>query len=441
MRRLRFIAAAAFALLHVVPLSAREWSDASGKHRIEAKLVTVKADKAYLEKSDGNVVGVPLSVLSKQDLQYLISLPECRDYFKEHPIPGLQPVAASASAPADAPGQTPPQTLAPVSSPAAPRDKPEPLKVSPIHVEDESKVGEIRRFGDLRWGVKSLAFSPDGRFLAAGKMDEALLLFDVDKSQKVAFLDHLEGLGQVTCVAFAPDGKKLLAGGYSGRIQVWDVGPDGALSEANRFVGHSGQIKTITVSKDGTRVLSGGRDKVARCWTLADASEQFAVDGFSRDLGATFITRGGKQGLACDGQTLALIDMREGKAIQTMKLDMSVGRSIAIAPDGSRVIAGDLRTLQGWQITSGQGCPVLEDHDLQWFATFLPNSKYLLSGGSGKVNLWDVAAGRKIYEFDVAGGGYIQTIAASPDNRHFAAIPSSAGQDIQVFRMPAQIAQ
>ena len=110
---------------------------------------------------------------------------------------------------------------------------------------------------------------------------------------------------------------------------------------------------------------------------------------------------------------------------------------MSVAPDGSRVVVQDLCALFLWDIRSGHQQPPLQDTEMQWSARFLPNSKHQLSGGRGKVNLWDVATQRKIYEFDTAGTGYLKTIACSPDNRHFAAIPGSAGQDIQVFRLPA----
>lgn len=143
-------------------------------------------------------------------------------------------------------------------------------------------------------------------------------------------------------------------------------------------------------------------------------------------------------GLASDGETLALIDIQKGQTIQAMKLKGYTTQAVAVAPDGSRVVVQDMYALLPWEIRSGQQQPPLQDTEIQWSARFLPNSQYLLSGGRGKVNLWDVAAQRKIYEFDTAGTGYLKTIACAPDNRHFAAIPASAGQAIQVFRLPVE---
>ncbi len=305
----------------------------------------------------------------------------------------------------------------------------------------EGKEGEVCRFGDLGWGVESLAFSPDGALLAAGKLDRAVMVFDIDRKARSAFYDKLEGLGQVTCVTFAPDGAKLLSGGWSGRIQIWDVGTGGTLAEGKRFVGHSGAIRTIALSGDGKLVLSGGDEKKARAWELGSGRELFAIDGFNGAIKATFITKSGKQGLASDGETLALIDMKEGKAIQKMKLKSYAAQAVAISPDGTRVVVQDLYTLLMWDVRNGQQYPPFQDHEIQWSARFLPNGKYLLSGGRGKVNLWEVETQRKVYEFDTATAMYVKALAASPDGRHFAAIPNAAGQAIQVFRLPADLSR
>ena len=127
--------------------------------------------------------------------------------------------------------------------------------------------------------------------------------------------------------------------------------------------------------------------------------------------------------------------------IQTMRLASHSAQAVAIAPDGSRVVVGDSYALRIWNIRTGKEYPPLQDQEIQWTARFLPNSKYVLSGGRAKVNLWEVAKQRKVYEFDTAGSYYVQTLAPSPDGRHFAAIPGSAGQDLQVFRLPADVAE
>jgi WD40 repeat protein len=285
-----------------------------------------------------------------------------------------------------------------------------------------------------------LAFSPDGGLLAIGKMDRAMILFDVDKAARASALEKLDGLGEVSCLAFAPDGKKLLSGGATGRIQVWDVGPKGALTEAGRFVGHSNSVRTITVGSDGRTVISGGDEKKLRCWDLEGARERFAIDGFGRPVRASWLARSLKQALASDGDVLVLIDVQQGRTLQSMKLAGGIAHAVAISPDGSRVAVSDRYAVRVWETRTGREQPPLQDKEIQWTARFLPNGKCLLSGASGKVNLWNVQSHQKVYEFDTAQSHlYVQTIACSPDNRHFAAIPAAAGQSLQVFRLPAEV--
>jgi len=52
----------------------RTWQDATGKFRVEAKLLEVTEESVKLEKPDGKQISVPLRKLSLDDLQYLDTL-------------------------------------------------------------------------------------------------------------------------------------------------------------------------------------------------------------------------------------------------------------------------------------------------------------------------------------------------------------------------------
>lgn len=119
-----------------------------------------------------------------------------------------------------------------------------------------------------------------------------------------------------------------------------------------------------------------------------------------------------------------------------MARSAAAGQTAAFSDDGSLVAAGDLYTVRLWDVTTGKELPKLEDNEIQWSAAFTPDGARLVTGGTGKINIWDVGKQRKISSIDTEGSGYVQCLAVSPDNLHVAAIPSSAGQDLQVFRIP-----
>jgi hypothetical protein len=302
---------------------------------------------------------------------------------------------------------------------------------------DDRMPGEFRRFTQMRWGVKSLAFSPTAGLLAAGKLDRALMLFDVANDARLDGLDKLQLLQSVTSCVFTPDGSHLLAGGSTGHIQIYEVSKEGLLTESAQFAGHSQEVSCMAVSGDGKLAVSGGKEKKLRFWEVDTGREQAAFPGCEGPIKACLIAKDGQTALATDGATLLSIDLEKKEVTRRRQLARSwaSGQAAAFSADGEQVAVGDRYTVRLWNLNSRDESPKLEDKEIQWSMAFTPDGTRLVSGGNSKVNVWDVRNGRKLQAFAVAGHGYIQSLAVSPDNKYVAAIPSSAGQDLQVFHL------
>jgi WD40 repeat protein len=263
-------------------------------------------------------------------------------------------------------------------------------------------------------------------------------LFDAVKDARAATEDKLEHLGQVTCSAFSPAGDVLLTGGWSGQIQVWEVGQGGTLKRLHKYLGHSKPVRAIAFSPDGGRVLSGGDDAALHGWTVKDGRRAAALDGFDHVMKACQWTADGSRALATDGASLFEFDLKGQKQVRKVGLlgSWAAGQAAAFSPDGATLVLGNTYDLRVFDTKTGKELAKLADNEIQWTAAFTPDGTRLLSGGRGKVNVWDLKARQKVGSIDLAGTGYVQSLAASPDSRYVAASPASAGQSLQVFRLP-----
>src|SRR5262245_9483448 len=112
----------------------------------------------------------------------------------------------------------------------------------------EANSGTERfRFAGSDWG----AFSPDGRLLAAGAGQDAVILDAVDGR----LLKRLSGHGgPVKSGAFNRDGTQLLTGGEAGRVLRWAI-PEGQRVEPTHTI--RGTINALRLTPDGELLLAG----------------------------------------------------------------------------------------------------------------------------------------------------------------------------------------
>jgi WD40 repeat protein len=131
-----------------------------------------------------------------------------------------------------------------------------------------------QRFPEPRL-VTRLAFSPDGKLLAAGAMNGAVTVLDVvSHSMVTSFRAHARGRtwgseSNVTGLVFRRDGRTLLSAGLDGSIRGWDARSGKPIGRLLR--GHEGGVGALALAPDGQALASGGVDERIAIWDLEQA--------------------------------------------------------------------------------------------------------------------------------------------------------------------------
>lgn len=104
--------------------------------------------------------------------------------------------------------------------------------------------------------VRSVAISPDGKYLASTSEDHTIRLWNLTSAKEPAALDMVDAPYTET-LAFSPDGKTLASGGVGNKIKLWNVETRSAttLFDSRRQAG----APLVVFSPDGKMLASGGR--------------------------------------------------------------------------------------------------------------------------------------------------------------------------------------
>jgi WD40 repeat protein len=162
-----------------------------------------------------------------------------------------------------------------------------PIEAAPAELGEAALAQQLQ---PRKLGAWSIALNPAGDLLAVGTDNGGILLWDVATAR---VRERLDTKAAVRSLAFSDDGR-LLAAAEASRVQVWDVR---TFASTAVLKGHEKQVWSVAFARSGGSVVSGSQDGTVRVWDV-DAAKQRTV--YSWPLGAVRAVA-----VAPDGMTAA----------------------------------------------------------------------------------------------------------------------------------------
>ncbi|HVK14899.1 MAG TPA: WD40 repeat domain-containing protein, partial [Gemmataceae bacterium] len=263
--------------------------------------------------------------------------------------------------------------------------------------------------------VTAAALSRDGRFIAVGLEDNAVVLWDTAAGRPVrTFLGHQK---PVLSVAFSADARQLLTGSADATVSLWDVATGQRL---RTFRGQTGPALSVALSPDGTRVLTGSSDGSARVWDARTGAIVHALKGHPKEVMAVAYSPDGTTLATASADTTAVLWSAEtGKQVTVLRGHREGVSCVAFSPDGKRVGTGSWENFGiVWDAATGKRLAATGRHGNDVLSvTFTADGRRLLTGDREEVvQMWDAASGANVRPF-LGHSADIIAFAVRPDGR------------------------
>ncbi|HEU5227251.1 MAG TPA: protein kinase [Ktedonobacteraceae bacterium] len=255
-------------------------------------------------------------------------------------------------------------------------------------------------------GARAVNLNADGQ-LAAFASGESVQVWEMSEGR---CLHNLQGhTGEVNTVSLSKDTRWIASGSSDKTIRLWDRSNGRCLQVLQ---GHTDSVMTVDMSGDSKLIVSSGHDGYIRIWEATTGRCLRVLDAALGERGVDrWIYR---VSISADGclllsggydSAMRVWEVSTGRSLHVLKEHLGPVTSVNITEDGQFAISGGNEpTFSGsgdraiciWEVSTGRCLRVIKaNFGLQHDVNISPDGRWIVSGGANQlVQLWETNSGR-----------------------------------------------
>ena len=235
------------------------------------------------------------------------------------------------------------------------------LDFGAIHLWDVSSTAQIGTI--YKWyghgmentstasqSYSAIAFSPDGKLLAAGHGDSTVHLWYMGRTYIDALIGHTD---EVTSVAFSRDNRTLISGSYDGTVRLWDFT---TRSNIRTFTGQTAKVHSVAFNPDESIIASGSEDNTITLWDVTTDNPSLIRTDHTNGIHKLTFSIDGKTLISCgnwEDPIIQIWDVATGELKTNITAHTYGGPVVVFSPDGRTLVSGSRDgTILLWDYTA-----------------------------------------------------------------------------------------
>jgi WD40 repeat protein len=304
------------------------------------------------------------------------------------------------------------------------------LKIATAAADNQTRVWDVATGKELQvfpstGPVRAVAFHANNKDVIAAGDDKTATVHSVTMARVLSVGSPIRDL------AVTPNGSHVLAA-VGNEVKLWNAATGAA--EPRTLAGSDKPMQTVTVSKNGVLVATGGDDQTVRVYTFADGKLLAAIKAPGIVRGLSFSANNQTLAAACEDKSVQTwnvvftpgqpVPAEFGKPVQT-NAHAAAATSVVFAPDNVTIYSASAdKTVKAWKFASEAPTKNFPHPNLVDAVAFNPAGTQLATGcHDGKLRLFDVAKGAVIKEINAhvapapMGPSPIYCVAWTPDGK------------------------